>query len=132
LQLQFVKTDGGWTVQAMNDSHPLGSPITINFDAAGDHTTNNISIPADALDQIAGTTGDWSPGGVLLSFGDSNDPTRLQLASGAATVAVAERNGHDANNATGVVTGIHMTSDGPQLVIGGHDIPLAAVSDVSQ
>jgi flagellar basal-body rod modification protein FlgD len=132
LQLQFVKTDGGWTVQAMNDSHPLGSPITINFDAAGDHTTNNISIPADALDQIAGTTGDWSPGGVLLSFGDSNDPTRLQLASGAATVAVAEQNGHDANNATGVVTGIHMTSDGPQLVIGGHDIPLAAVSDVSQ
>jgi len=132
LQLQFTKTDSGWTVQAMSDSHSLGSPVAINFDTAGDHTTNNISIPSDALDQIVGTTGNWPPGGVLLSFGDSNDPTRLQLGSGAATVAVAEQNGHDASTATGVVTGIHMTADGPQLVIGGHDIPLASVTDVTQ
>ena len=132
LQLQFVKTDDGWTVQGMHDGRALGAPVAINFDAAGDHTTNNLTIPASALDGIVGTAGGWPPGGVLLAFGDTNDPTRLQLASGPATVAVAEQNGHDAKSATGVVTGIHMTADGPQLVIGGHDIPLASVTDVTQ
>jgi flagellar basal-body rod modification protein FlgD len=131
LQLQFVKTDDGWTVQGMHNGQALGAPVAITFDAAGDHTTN-LTIPAGALDQIVGTAGGWPPSGVLLAFGDTNDPTRLQLASGPATVAVAEQDGHDAKSATGVVTGIHMTADGPQLVIGGHDIPLASVTDVTQ
>ena len=54
------------------------------------------------------------------------------LSSGPATVAVAEQNGNDGNKATGVVTGIHMTANGPQLIIGGQDIALTSISDVEQ
>ncbi len=46
------------------------------------------------------------------------------------TSPFSEQNGNDGENAAGVVTGIHMTTDGPQLVIGGHNIPLASISDI--
>ena len=130
LQLLFTKTDSGWNVQAKSSGHALGSPLAIAFDATGDHTTNNLTIPASQLEGITGTTGDWPPGGITLGFGGTNDPTRLQLGTGPASVAVAEQNGNDGNSATGIVTGIHMTTDGPQLVIGGQNIPLTSVSDV--
>ena len=130
LTLQFTKTATSWDVQAFSSGKAVGSPLNLGFDSAGDHTNNNLSLPSSALDAIAGTTGGWPAGGITLAFGNTNDPTRLQLSSGPATVAVAEQNGNDGNTATGVVTGIHMTADGPKLIIGGQDIPLTSVSDV--
>ena len=130
LTLQFTKTNAGWSVQAFSNGASVGTALNLGFDSTGDHTNSNLSIPADALDAIGGTTGGWPASGITLAFGDTNDPTRLQLSSGPATVAVAEQNGNDGNTATGVVTGIHITTDGPQLVIGGKDIPLTSISDV--
>jgi flagellar basal-body rod modification protein FlgD len=130
LKLDFARTADGWTVQATNGGHALGAPVAITFDASGDHSSNNLTIPASALDAIAGTTGNWPASGVVLAFGGSDDPTRLQLASGPATVMVAEQNGNDGTNATGVVTGIRITADGPQLQVGGKDIPLTSITAV--
>jgi flagellar basal-body rod modification protein FlgD len=95
LDLDFTKTASGWTVQASNKGVALGDPINIPFDAAGDHTTNDVTIPAAALDGIVGTTGDWPATGLTLGFGSPTDPTHLQIASGATTVGVTEQDGND-------------------------------------
>ncbi len=131
LSLKFSHTASGWTVQAMNGNQQLGAPIAMHFDS-GNHPTNDVTIPSSTLDQISGTTGNWPPGGITLAFGGSDDPTRLALSSGPSTIAAVEQNGNDGNSATGVVTGIHMTTDGPALVIGGKNIPLTAITDVIQ
>jgi len=130
LELDFTKTAGGWTVQAWSNGAKLGQPVPVTFNATGDRTTNDVTIPSAALDGVIGTTGDWPATGITLGFGAASDPTRLQLGSGSATVAVAEQNGNDGQSATGIVTGVHMTSDGPQLVIGGQQIPYTSITDV--
>ena len=79
---------------------------------------------------MIGTTGDWPATGITLGFGSAGDPTQLQLANGPATVAVAEQDGNDGQNATGIVTGVHLTADGPLLVIGGQHIPYTSITDV--
>jgi len=129
LTLSFTKVPDGWSVQPMSGSQSLGPAMTVKFDASGDHI-NELRIPSAVLEAIGGTKGKWPSRGVALDFGDSSDPTRLQLGSGPASVAVAEQNGSDGKSATGVVTGIHLTADGPKLVIGGREIPLASVTDV--
>jgi flagellar basal-body rod modification protein FlgD len=130
LTLTFTKSTTGWSVQASSNGQSLGSPQTVAFNSSGDHTGGNLTIPASALNAISGTTDSWPSSGLTLDFGDSNDPTRLQLGSGPATVTVAEQNGNDGATASGIVTGVHLTTDGPQLVIGGLNIPLTSVTDV--
>jgi flagellar basal-body rod modification protein FlgD len=130
LTLKFMKTSDGWSVQATSNGQGIGNALALKFDASGDRPATDLSIPAGVLDGITGTSGGWPLNGITLGFGSANDPTRLHIASGPANVAVAEQNGNDGQNATGVVTGIHMTADGPELVIGGHNIPLASISDV--
>jgi hypothetical protein len=103
----------------------------MSFDTSN-HPTNDLPIPSSALDEIPSTAGQWPPTGITLAFGSTDDPTRLQLASGPATVAAIEQNGNDGNNVTGLVTGIHMTTDGPTLIVGGKSIPLASITDVAQ
>ena len=131
LDLDFTKTANGWTVQASNNGTALGDPVAINFDSTGDHTSNDVTIPSSALDGVVGESGQWPATGLTLAFGASNDPTRLQLASGPANVSVAEQNGNDGQTATGIVTGVHITSDGPQLAVGGQLIPYTSITDVS-
>jgi flagellar basal-body rod modification protein FlgD len=130
LDLDFTKTDTGWEVQASTNGAKLGSAVPLSFDSSGAHTSNDVTIPSSALDGIVGTAGNWPATGITLGFGASDDPTRLQLLSGPATIAVAEQDGNDGQTATGIVTGVHLTADGPQLVIGGKDIPYTAVTDV--
>jgi len=130
LELDFTKTATGWTVQASNHGAKLGSPVPIAFDASGDHSSNDLTIPSAALDGIVGTSGSWPATGITLAFGAANDPTRLQLQSGPATVVVAEQDGNDGQSATGIVTGVHLTADGPMLVIGGQQIPYTSITDV--
>lgn len=130
LTLQFTRAAEGWTVQSLHGAQSIGAPSAITFDPSGDRNSAGVTIPASALDAITGTAGTWPAGGVTLDLGEPGDPTRLQLSSGPATVAVVEQNGNDGNTATGIVTGIRMTVDGPQLVIGGRTIPLASISDV--
>jgi flagellar basal-body rod modification protein FlgD len=130
VELDFTKTAAGWNVQAATNGVALGKPVAIKFDASGDRVTTDLTIPASALDGIVGTTGEWPATGLTLAFGAAGDPTRLQLASGPATVGVAEQNGNDGQTATGIVTGVHMTTDGPQLIIGGQQIPYTSITDV--
>jgi flagellar basal-body rod modification protein FlgD len=130
LTLSFTRTADGWTVQAKNGNSEIGSPLALSFDSSGDHTNSSLSIPTTALDTIPGAAGSWPAAGITLSFGTAGDPTRLQLGSGPATVAVAEQNGNDGTKANGVVTGVHFTTDGPKLVIGGQEIPFASITDV--
>ncbi|HEV7525556.1 MAG TPA: flagellar hook capping FlgD N-terminal domain-containing protein [Acidimicrobiia bacterium] len=129
LELQFTKTASGWTVQALSSGTKFGKPVALTFDASG-HANNDVTIPASALDGIVGTAGDWPATGVTLGFGPATDPTRLRLDTGTATVAVAEQNGNDGQTASGVVTAVHLTADGPQLVIGGQNIPYTSITDV--
>jgi flagellar basal-body rod modification protein FlgD len=130
LELDFTKTAGGWNVQASSNGSKVGQPVPVTFNATGDHTTNDLTVPSAALDGVIGTAGDWPATGITLGFGSASDPTRLQLTNGPATVAVAEQNGNDGQSATGIVTGVHMTTDGPQLVIGGQQIPYTSITDV--
>jgi flagellar basal-body rod modification protein FlgD len=130
LDLEFTKTATGWTVQAATKGANLGSPINIPFDAVGDHTTNDVTIPASALDGIVGTAGNWPSTGITLGFGEATDPSHVQLATGPSTVLVAEQDGNDGQTATGIVTSVHLTADGPELIIDGQNIPYAAVTDV--
>ena len=130
LTLDFTRTESGWKVQASSGGQLVGSAAPLSFDASGDRTSGNVMISRAVLDSIPGTAGNWAVNGITLAFGDSNDPTRLQLQSGPATVTVAEQNGNDGSTASGVVTGVHLTADGPQLVIGGQNIPLASITDV--
>ena len=129
LQLSFTKTADGWNVQAMSNGAKLGSPVPISFDTSG-HASNDVTIPSAALDGIIGTTGDWPATGITLGFGEAGDSTRLQMSTGTATVAVAEQDGNDGQSATGIVTGVHITADGPMLVIGGRQIPYTSITDV--
>jgi len=131
LELDFTKTSSGWTVQTLSNGSKLGSPEAITFDSSG-HASNDLTIPASALDGAVGTAGDWPATGITLGFGSADDATRLQLASGPSTVGVAEQDGNDGQTATGIVTGVHITSDGPQLSIGGQLIPFASITDVSE
>jgi hypothetical protein len=52
------------------------------------------------------------------------------MGSGSSTVMVMEQNGNDGTKANGVVSGVHITADGPKLVIGGQDIPYTSITDV--
>ena len=131
LELDFTKTASGWTVQALTNGSKLGQPVAVSFSANGDRAISDVTIPATALDGIVGTSGDWPPTGITLGFGGASDPTRLQLASGAATVGAVEQNGNDGQTATGVVTSVHLTADGPQLLIGGQMIPYTSITDVT-
>ena len=130
LELDFTRTATGWNVQASSHGAKLGQPVAIAFDATGNHTSNDLVIPASTLNGVLGTTGDWPATGITLGFGSAGDPTRLQLATGPATITIAEQDGNDGKTATGIVTGVHMTSDGPQLIIGGQQIPYTSITDV--
>ena len=130
LELDFTKTATGWNVQALTNGAKLGQPVAVSFSANGDRAINDVTIPASALDGIIGTNGDWPPTGITLGFGSATDPTRLQLGTGPTTVGVVEQNGNDGQTATGVVTGVHLSAVGPQLVIGGQQIPYTSVTDV--
>jgi len=52
------------------------------------------------------------------------------MGPGASNATVLAQNGGDGHTLTGVVTGIHVTTDGPQLEIDGRDVPLASVTEV--
>ena len=130
LTLSFTKTADGWTMQAASGGANVGGPTLVQFDSAGDHAINNVTLGASDLNGITGTSGTWATNGLTIAFGSAADPTRLQLAAGSSNIAVLGQNGNDGNSTIGLVTGIHMTSDGPQLVIGGQDIPLSSVTDV--
>ena len=52
------------------------------------------------------------------------------MSAAPSNVAVLEQNGGNGQTLSGIVTGIHITADGPQLQIDGRSVPLSAVTEV--
>jgi flagellar hook assembly protein FlgD len=130
LQLEFTRTADGWSMQASSKGKDIGGPKNITFDATGERTSSNITIPMSDLDSLADTHGTWPAAGFTVTMGDATDPGRLAMGAGASNVGVFEQDGGDGQSLTGVVTGIQITVDGPQLMIDGRAVPLSAVMEV--
>jgi flagellar basal-body rod modification protein FlgD len=130
LELQFTRTTNGWSVQASSNGQSIGSPSDITFDATGQRTSSDVTLSAADLDKLSGTTGTWAPTGITLSMGAATDPSRVEMGAGASNASVLEQDGGSGQSLTGIVTGVHVTSDGPQLEIDGRDVPLASVMEV--
>jgi flagellar basal-body rod modification protein FlgD len=130
LQLQFTRTADGWSAQASSGGNAIGSPQAITFDATGQRTSADFTLGMSDLDDLDGTSGTWPPGGVTVAMGGANDPNRVEMGAGTSKMAVLEQNGGDGTSLAGIVTGIHITADGPQLEIDGRDVPLASVMEV--
>ena len=79
---------------------------------------------------MANTGGTWSAAGITIKLGAGGDPTRVEMGAGTSNVAVREQNGGDGQTLSGIVTGIKITVDGPQLQIDGRSVPLASVTEV--
>lgn len=130
LQLQFTRTADGWSVQPSSGGNTIGSPQNVTFDASGERTSADFTMGMSDLDDLDGTSGTWPPGGVTVVLGSANDPSRVEMGAGTSKMAVLEQNGGDGTSLSGIVTGIHITADGPQLEIDGRDVPLASVMEV--
>jgi len=130
LQLEYTRTATGWSLQASSEGQAIGGPQEITFDATGERTSPDVTLTASDLDALPGTHGTWAPGGVTIAMGSPTDSGRLEMGTGTANVAVLEQDGGDGQSLTGMVSGIHITADGPQLLIDGRQIPLSAVMEV--
>jgi flagellar basal-body rod modification protein FlgD len=130
LELQFTRTADGWSMQASSNGQSIGSPSDVTFDATGQRTSADITLSESDLDTISGTQGTWAPAGMTIDLGAANDPNRVEMGAGASNAAVLQQDGGDGQTLSGIVTGIHVTSDGPQLEIDGRDVPLSSVTEV--
>jgi flagellar basal-body rod modification protein FlgD len=130
LQLEYTRTADGWSLQASSNGQAIGDAQNLTFDATGERTSPDITLTASDLDGLPGTTGTWPPSGMTIAMGSATDANRLEMGTGASSLAVLEQNGGDGQTLTGVVTGIHITADGPQLQIDGRSVPLSAVTEV--
>ena len=107
------------------------SPQNVTFDATGERTSADFTMPACrprrprrhdrhlAADRRHAR--DWAPRPIR---------TASRWAAGTSKMAVLEQNGGDGTSLTGIVTGMHITADGPQLAIDGQRLPLASVTEV--
>jgi hypothetical protein len=117
-------------MQASSNGQSIGDPQNVTFDATGERTSTDVTLNASDLDELPGTPGTWPAAGLTIAMGSQTDTNRLEMGSGASSLAVLEQNGGDGQTLTGVVTGIQITADGPQLQIDGRSIPLSAVTEV--
>jgi len=130
LQLQFTRTAGGWSMQASSNGQLIGGSSDVTFDASGERTSPDITLSKNDLDTVNGTTGTWPAAGVTIDMGSANEQNRIEMGAGASHAAVLAQNGGDGQTLAGIVTGVHITADGPQLQIDGRDVPLASVTEV--
>ena len=130
LELQFTRTTSGWSVQASSNGQSIGSPSDVTFDGTGQRTSPDITLSETDLDKLSGTTGTWSRTGITVGMGAATDPSRVEMGAGASNASVLEQDGGSGQSLTGIVTGVHVTADGPQLEIDGRDVPLASVMEV--
>jgi flagellar basal-body rod modification protein FlgD len=130
LDLQFTRTADGWTMQPSSNGQTIGAARNVTFDATGQRTSADVTLNLADLDNLNGTSGTWPPAGVTVTMGSPNDPNRVEMGAGTSKMAMLEQNGGDGQTLAGVVTGIHITTDGPQLQVDGRDVPLSSVMEV--
>ena len=130
LKLLFTRTDRGWSMQASSNGQSLGAPTNITFDATGERTSGDITLSSSILDNLPNTSGTWPAAGVTIKMGTPDDANRVEMGAGVSKLAALEQNGGDGQSLTGIVSGVKITADGPQLEIDGRDVPLASVMEV--
>jgi flagellar basal-body rod modification protein FlgD len=130
IDLDYTRTATGWSMQASSKGQDIGGPKEVTFDSTGERTSSDVTLAATDLDALDGTSGTWPAAGMTIAMGSPTDTNRVEMGSGAANLAVLEQNGGNGQTLTGIVTGIHITADGPQLQIDGRSIPLTAVTEV--
>jgi len=130
LDLTFTRTADGWSMQAASGGQSIGAPQSVTFDSSGERTSTDVTLSRSDLESVANTSGTWPPGGITIKMGAGNDPTRVEMGAGTSNVSVLEQNGGNGQTLSGIVTGVKVTADGPQLEIDGRDVPLASVTEV--
>ena len=130
LDLQFTRVANGWTMQASSGGQPIGPARTVTFDASGQRTSTDFTLAPERPRPGRRYERHVAAGRRDVAMGSPTDPDRVEMGAGTSKVAVLEQNGGDGSSLAGVVTGIHITADGPLLQIGGRDVPLASVMEV--
>ena len=117
-------------MQAASNGQAIGQPSNVTFDASGERTSGDVTLSRADLESVANTGGTWPAAGITISLGAGGDPNRVEMGAGTSNVGVLEQNGGDGQTLSGIVTGIKITADGPQLQIDGRSVPLASVTEV--
>jgi flagellar hook protein FlgE len=98
-----------WQVRVFDSGNNLISgPAAVTFDLNGVLTSAAPTVTQAQLNTIAGTSGTWKAGGMLLDFGSSTDPDRLSGAGGLNTAAALSQDG----SAVGSVIGFSVSEQG--------------------
>jgi flagellar hook protein FlgE len=98
-----------WQVRVFDSGNNLISgPAAVTFDLTGALTSAPPTVTQAQLNTIAGTSGTWKAGGMLLDFGAATDPDRLSGAGGLNTAAALSQDG----SAVGSVIGFSVSEQG--------------------
>ncbi|MGQ0825065.1 MAG: flagellar hook protein FlgE [Actinomycetota bacterium] len=104
-----VAPNYNWEVRVYDAANNvIHGPTAVTFNASGTLTTGNVTVTQAQLNTIAGTTGTWSAGGIVLDFGLVTDPDRLTGAAKLNSVAALSQNG----SAVGSVIGFSVSQEG--------------------
>ncbi len=104
-----VAPNVNWEVRVYDATNAvIHGPTAVTFDALGALSTGNITVTQAQLNTIAGTTGTWAAGGIVLDFGVAADPDRLTGSASLNSVGALSQNG----SAMGSLIGFSVGSDG--------------------
>jgi flagellar basal-body rod modification protein FlgD len=126
----------GRTVAATSDSVGLqNSTATINYALDNDVAASTITISDASGRPVRTLTGETGQGAHTITW-DGKDANGRQLADGTYKMAISATNtDQSAANAeigiSGVVTGVGLVNNQPQLAIGGVTVPMANILSVS-
>ena len=119
-----------WQARAFVSTTQIAGPFAVDFDSHGERTSPDITLTASQLATIPDTNGAWDPNGIRLDLGDATSANRLRVATGADSPTTFGQNGSDGTTASGVVTGVQFTINGPLLTINDKQYHLTDVTDV--
>ncbi|MDQ1520122.1 MAG: flagellar hook protein FlgE [Actinomycetota bacterium] len=88
IRVEFTKIANGaatinWQVRTYDAANNvLAGPTALTFDLTGERTTPNITLTQAQLNAIAGTSGTWPAGGIVIGMGLPGAADRMTGASG--------------------------------------------------
>jgi flagellar hook protein FlgE len=104
-----VSPNVNWEVRVYDPAgNVVAGPTAVTFDATGALTTGNVTVTQAQLNTIAGTSGTWDAGGIVLDFGAATDPDRLTGAAKLNSVAALAQDG----SAIGSLVGFSVSQEG--------------------
>jgi flagellar hook protein FlgE len=132
LRIEFTKTTDttelppSWDARVYSGTTLVSGPHDVDFNTAGELTTDSILLSATDLNDIPGTAGTWATSGLELDFGEGNEANRMTGASGQNSAAALSQNG----SAIGTLVSFSVAQDG--LISGvfsnGRNQPLGQIA----